>query len=403
MYYFNNEKVDLKRYLFNPDSPVDHRNFDELGVMIYVKSKEIYEKYTAHGEMCVFIVPGMKSGFGTGNNGGEFPRRELVKTKTGTKEVVWCESAIPRANGLFDYSPPNFKYEKKMMVLDPTTEIEEILYHTLFSPFRKKTHRDAKLKKSMPAIYLRDSVSEANEYLGEISKNAGVIFYLTDESSPIVENRSVIEILCSAWGIPKPETKNLAVCKSDLIKSVEQYEKLGDAEFGYKGFSVAVKDVLRDNAERISLYAIVQRSIDRANLKYIGKDFSWYLVGENGEPLKLICKVPVNEVSRNKKFLVEYLSTRPDDIELLQVGVDAVALKQKDQKDYRLYLPEIVTEDFFTQDVKWPKHRGYFKAIGGGDWSKVKKDDMIAHLIDHFVTQGKTLPDDMITRDQPAQ
>ena len=401
MYFDNGEKIDLTKYQYSPrgvNSITKIGDDDEIGRMIFEASKKIYDNYTVNGELCVFINPGMKSGRGRGNMGGEVPRSALIRTRTGSHEIVWCESAKPNASGGFDYLPRNYKYEKKAMSLDPMKDIEEILFHLLFSARRNQTFRDKDENRQLPALYLQDRVQEAKDHLSTVSKNSGVIFYLTNEASHIVKDKKAIDMLCSAWGISKPETKKLEVCKSELITAVESYESMGDEEFGFNGFSKAVLGIVQQNAERLGVWAIVQRAMDRGQLKYFANDFAWQLMGDDHiTKLKLITKVPVGEATRNKKFLVDYLLSRPEEIELLSIGVEGVPLNNK--PTVKVYLPDPVTESYLTEELIWPAHRTLLRLILNDYDPNMKKKEIIEQLIDFFITQKKTLPEELVTHD----
>ena len=401
MYFDNNEKLDLTKYLYNSrtvNAISQIAQDDELGRMIFEASKKIYDNYTVNGELCIFINPGMKSGRGRGNMGAEVPRSTMIHTRTGSHEIVWCDSAKPKPMGGFDFLPRNFKYDKKMISLDPTRDMEEIIFHMVFSARRNQTYRDQEEKRQYPALYLQDRVQEAKDHLSIVSKNSGVIFYLTNEASPIVKDKKVVDLLCSAWGVAKPENKKLEVCKSELITAVESAEALGDEEFGFNGFSKAVMGVIQQNAERLSTWAIIQRAMDRGQLKYFPNDFAWWLMGDDRvTKLKSITKVPVGEATRNKKFLVDFLMSHPEEVELLAIGVETTPAVVKPQA--KVYLPDPVTEAYLTEELAWPSHRTLYRLISGEPDQKLSKKDMTAILVKYFVTDKKTLPDELVTHD----
>ena len=161
----NNRLLDLTEINPYSNNDDDVKNKGEVKIKIYTKWKELKLKYFDKGETkLTFVCPSIKSGAGTGNRGGSYPRTTVERTaKEGQVVVVWYDSAIPQTNGAYEFTPAKFTHETKSLVLDSNTDIEKILWLCLFDPLAKQTFtfpeydsngvKHPKAGKTIPACY----------------------------------------------------------------------------------------------------------------------------------------------------------------------------------------------------------------------------------------------------------
>ena len=116
----NNRLLDLTEINPYSNNDDDVKNKGEVKIKIYTKWKELKLKYFDKGETkLTFVCPSIKSGAGTGNRGGSYPRTTVERTaKEGQVVVVWYDSAIPQTNGAYEFTPAKFTHETKSLVLE---------------------------------------------------------------------------------------------------------------------------------------------------------------------------------------------------------------------------------------------------------------------------------------------
>ena len=381
----------------------------EIETKIFLKWKELNQKYFKKGEKnLTFVCPGIMSGSGVGNRGGSYPRMLIVRTANeGQKTVVWCDTAIPQVGGGYDCKPAKYVHDKKSMVKNADTDIEEILWLTLFDPmlnmpftfpeFDNRGVKHPKAGKTIPSCYLLDRNDEAVDFLKDLSKNVSLIFYLTDPQSPIIRNKELILMLASAWGISNPEKKTDAIIRQELVKAVEDFEKKKNPEFGYDGFSSAVQDIInRGESRRVEIMSIIQRSIDNKSLQYIASKNRWTYMGDNGKTeLKHLVMVPPSEYTRSKEVLYKHLDINHEDLDLL---LDSLGMAPTlDKKIKKVYLPAELTEDYFNKSetdggIPWGTVKVICSILKFDMTSKTTKKQIAPELIKYFITEKRTLP-----------
>ena len=108
MYYVNNVYYPLNELHPQTGTVTKDSKLNGFEAAIHSAWKEVLKKVPP-GERVVFRCPHI--GNLTKQQGGSFPRRAIIKEETGTTVIVWCNTAIPLANGNgFEFKPANFNY-----------------------------------------------------------------------------------------------------------------------------------------------------------------------------------------------------------------------------------------------------------------------------------------------------
>jgi hypothetical protein len=385
-FYKDGERIDLTtvRPYDGAGKEIIYQGPDLIKQMLHVAWKEVWKKYFRQGKPVVFHSPKVRSGQQDGGGGYNCPRNVAIQTSMGTANVVWADTAIEK-DGSMTYLPTRYDLETREL-LRHENDIEEILFMICFNPHFAK---DGKLN-DMKKTYLRDDVSDAEKTLGGLAESAGVIYLLTSSNSPIFNDEEVIDTLCLAWGVSKPETKEMGIKKLELLNAVTEFSKHNDKLWGYDAFEKAVKDF---DSPRIMNLALIQACYDRNGIKLNREQFRWELVGEAGQVQKILVKVPPQDIARAKDILLAHLMQTPGDVEILESLVGGIKLQKTAPKELGFEVPEDVTEVWLTE-LGWHEiNRLYRQVTKDINWKDVKKDQKVAQLKEFFITNKKTLKD----------
>jgi hypothetical protein len=403
MFFINNSQIDLS--LLNPAAPTGgnkYRGTDEILSKIARKWQELYDRYK-YDEPIFFIRPHMKSGFGEGSRGGSYLRSVVIQTNNGTKRLTWADTAIEIGKDTYNFLPRRFTHTpNEPIVLTLQKDIEQILWHCLYDGLKDRSFtypvKDTtgkphpKAGKTVPGIFILDPNDEASEFLKQGEKSAPMWYFIMSKTSPIANDRNKINLLASAWGVSKPEALSENIAKQLLVQAIEAAEAKNDKDYGYFAFTEAVSNIMESgDTTNIEMLALISRAVDRGILKYMPSKLAWFLVGENGVEIKRLCQVSTVNDKKSKEVLVAHLLKNDDDITLIQGSVEAKPIKEKSAK--KVYIPKNPTAEFFEKTMKFNKMKNTCTIIGVQHYEK-KKEDLIKILIDYFVTQGKTIPEE---------
>lgn len=408
MLFIGNTQINLA--LLNPANPTGGRNYSgandangEILAKIAHKWDDLAKRY-GPDQPLLFIRPHMKSGSGSGAMGGVYQRSVQINTNNGTKTVTWCEQAMEKTVGIYDFIPKVFTHTPEVgLTLIMSRDIEQILWHCLFDKLRERKYTypmmdisgkpHPKGGKQVGGIYILDPNDDAADFLKAGVKSADMWYFLMSSTSPIVANRDIVNTLASAWGVSRPEEKSDAIAKQMLIQAIELAEARNDQEYGYKAFSDAVKEIISNgDTGNTETLALINRAVDRNIIKYLSSKLAWYLMTENGVEIKRICLVSASNANKFKEVLLDHLMKNEEDLNLIQGSVEAKPLKEKVGKKF--YIPAKPTKEFFDS-MKHPKMKSLCILIGIDQFGK-NKVELAAKLTDYFVVQGKTIPPENI-------
>lgn len=399
MIFINKNQIDLSMLI--PSAPTGGKNYrggDEVMAMIASKWQELYDKYGATGTI-TFIRPHMKSGYGQGSMGGSYQRSVHIQTRTGTRTVTWCETAVETNNGL-NFLPKTFTHSpEQSLILSMERNIEQILWHCLFDQLRNRKYTypltdptgkpHPKAGKQVSGIYILDPEDDAKTFILNAAKQADLMFYLTSPNSPILTNRDILNKLASVWGLFKPEMLSDAVLRQNLLQAVESAQNLNEADKGYEAFSKAVQLLMQGlDTDNLDAMALVSRASDRGVIKYYASEMAWHLMGEGNVKIKKLCNVPASKSTRPKEVMADFLLHNDDDMSMISTSVDSIVVAPKEPKKH--YIPPNPSRDFFT-NMTFPKQRSICNIIGIDFKDKTKKQ-LADDLIQHFIILGKVLP-----------
>lgn len=384
--YKDGERIDLStvRPYDSKGAEISYNGTDPIKQMLHVAWKDVWKRYFRKGKPVVFVSPKVRSGQKPGNEGYNCPRNVAIATSMGTANIVWADTMLEK-NGTTEYLPSRYDMNFKEIILNER-DIEEILFMICFNPHFAK---DGQIN-DMKQTYLRDDVADAEERLGSMAESAGVVYLLTSTNSPIYDDEDVVNTLCLAWGVSKPETKEMGIKKLELLNSVTEYARRNEKMYGYDAFERAAKDA--DNP-RIKHLALIQSCYDRNGIKLNREQFRWELIGEFGQTQKILVKVPPQDIDRAKDILLSHLINTPGDVEILESLVGAIKLAKKEQKDLGFPIPEAVTEEWLGE-LGWAEIKRLYRRITGDlNWKEKKREQMIDACKEFFIVNGRKLDD----------
>ena len=411
--YIEQNQIDLA--VLSPHSKSGGRNYNgdnEIHKMIAFEWQRLVDKYN-DDDPIIFVRPHMKSGIGQGSMGGSYQRSVPVVTRTGAVFVTWCTMARKNSFGQLEFFPKTFTHTPdQALTLTLRNDIEQILWHVLFDPLRKRKYSypatDVAGKphpmagRDVSCLYIFDGDDDAKAFILSEAKRADLHYFILSSMSPFAEDREGLNMLASAWGVFKPEQMTDFMVKRELYNAVELREQHKDADHGYEAFIKAAKEYTeKGNTYHTEMLALVNRALDRGVVKWYVSKLSIELIANDGTPIKRLCTVPASKAEQYKEVLADYLIHNEDDLTAVKASVEAIPIQPKAIRKY--YIPDPPTKEFFLQEMTFPEMRSLAQLLGYDIRTATTKAALAARMIDHFITQGKTLEPHLRAMEPPAK
>ena len=295
MLFINDERVTISEIQ-------SYQGVDEVMIRLKHGLQEINEYYNA-GKNVVFkyrkgIIKTNKNGMKEGKKAVWIPYHEIMNTKNGTSDIVFCHSA-PEVAGIRKFYPRGVFFRKKRTF--GQEEKEEALFWRAVSGVTSANR----------IIIFENLEHEAQSVAEERMKFTELDYLIYSTDSPIGNDETFLRELAYAWAVPQANTLSGFILKERLRDAVV---KGGGRNMGLTEFKEAAK---RSTAwQQYKLYSIIQRKIDDGTLVY--KNFEWLSVGTGGN-VKTICVVPPSEDVRGREYLLRHLQANDEDA-LLVLG-----------------------------------------------------------------------------------
>jgi hypothetical protein len=360
---------------------------DEIKMKFAEAWKELEKRFWNKGEDVIFVTPGIKSGSGKGNQGYWAPRVVNVNTKKGSVRIAWADD-MKVEGGQTVYTPISFRIGVNEKVLTCTKDdLEVALFMFMFN--------NEVISETRPQgrTYLQDFEAEAKKY-EETETNAAIISYwLFRKESPFYMDEVRISTLCLAWGV-NPENKSNTYRKQLLAEAVKKNDRLKNPEFDMKAFDTICRKLSEGQDIRdVEIMSLIQKCIIRKVIRYDDQKFAWVFLGMDGNILKTICKVPPQNVSKNRDLLKKHLIGNPDDVETLLASIGGEPTPSRfDEVALTKALPEDVTREYIEKDMGWTDMKKIYVFITQENTTGMAKEQIIPRLIEFFVVQKKTIP-----------
>jgi hypothetical protein len=414
VYIVNNQQIDLSKLDPRTGSLVKQGSY----VGTHPIEKEIanawfffWQNFQMKGDPVIFVCPNIGSGIGVGSHGSSTPRSVIKKAGGITWNVIWCDTDVIQPNGSHKYSPLKYSYDKRQISLDPNMQMEEIIFHYLFSARGTQMTFDAqtinqpgKKTEKKKAIFVLDRDLDAQKFLAEKTKNSSVIFILTNKNSWVSKDRDAKEKLALYWGLSQPEKLTDNVLTQKLLEAVDVAEEAGNKKYGVAAFEKVVDNLVQGTDRMTEILINVQKAVDKRVVKYIEDNMAVSLWGVGGE-LKRLCKVPTYEKDTWKRTLAKYLLSHEDDYETIQSSIEEIA-ESKTAKKW--YIPTDLTQEFFTDSekdggIKFSELKSLTKfthpEMTNADVNGSKRADLAELMIKYLITDKNEIPEERITRE----
>lgn len=399
MYYVDHQKFDLMKLKPTERGTLTLRDLKGFEASIVSAWEQILAISKSNGKVrfrCPHIGQLSK------HQGGSFPRRVNVRDETGTHIIVWCNNAIPLPGGGFEYTPANVKYEKATFELDPNKDIEEILWHMCFSHLRNQTITISVGNKRIDQrkLYMVDVEKDATEYLNEAGRSGSAIFYLT-QSPQHINDDDFVNAIASLYEISRPESMSNAVKRQKILQMVTNADASGDKDKDSSFFIKCVQDYQEGDLYS-NLVILVQKAFDRRLISFDQQSLRVYLLGANQVRLDSWTPIAVNDAPRWKKALARWLMSRPDKVEILEASIEEKPITPQEPRKF--YLPDPLTEDYFTQaegrgGMRWADMKalvGLIPNVNQTSIGSIKRPEAAKILISYFIKERKKLAPELL-------
>jgi len=390
MFYINHQPLD---FVTLRPSGNWYSGDDEIKKLLSNTWRELEQRFFAKNLPVVFKTPSIRSGQGKGSGGYSYPRVVSYKTKrSGMVIIAWADNQI-NEGGHITYKPLTRKIwiNEKSLTLSEN-DIEEAIFMYLFNPNMRTEKNPAGI------TYLEDKEQEARQYEETEQSSAVISYWLYRKESPFYADEKTIGTLCLAWGI-NPEGRSITYRKQLLAEAIKKAERKNDLEFNLAAFNTHCEKLKDGDDTDTEIMALIQKCIINRVIRFDEDKISWMLLGNEGQLLKTICKVPPQMISSAKQILKRHLVQHTDDIHTLESSLsDDATPSSVDECILSEPLPDIITDDHIVNKMSWIDRKAIYKYFGRSSRGKTA-DQIHPELIELLIVQKRPVKYRVVKRD----
>jgi hypothetical protein len=299
MLYCNDELVDLRK----PEYKWLQKIFDEIRQM----SNPVKIK--------LLSLPGVNpTGMKEPIPSTTWPYRNSMIRDGMSETWVYTKNKPNVIDGELKFSERAIKIDDGALFLDTRNQTDLIYYIVYVSGLLQK------------GFQLEDLEKEAEETIVEMSSESALIFYLTSELSPLLENTNKLRDMASSWGIPNAETIGISqlklILKDVILVSQANY---ATTKRGIKEFT----DEIRNMDTITKFRALLQKAIDRKLIGFNNQQNAWFwLDASTGEFSEFIVPIMPIQISQKNEILFEYFRQHAELFEIIDKSLSTVVNKE---------------------------------------------------------------------------
>jgi hypothetical protein len=299
MLYCNDELVDLRK----PEYKWLQKIFDEIRQM----SNPVKIK--------LLSLPGVNpTGMKEPIPSTTWPYKASTVREGMSETWVYTKNKPNMIDGELKFSERAIKIYDGALFLDTRNQTDLIYYIVYVSGLLQK------------GFQLEDLEKEAEETIVEMSSETALVFYLTSELSPLLENTNKLRDMASSWGIPNAETIGINQLKLKLkdVVLVSQ-ANYATTKRGIKEFT----DEIRNMDTITKFRALLQKAIDRKLIGFNNQQNAWFwLDASTGEFSEFIVPIMPIQISQKNEILFEYFRQHAELFEIIEKSLSTVVNKE---------------------------------------------------------------------------
>jgi hypothetical protein len=214
-------------------------------------------------------------------------------------------------DGELKFTTRSIRIDDGVIFIDPVKDTDLAYYLIYISSLLKQGFK------------LEDLEKEAEKTIIEISAESALVFYLTSEMSPLLENTNKLRDMASSWGIPNADTMGVNQLKLKLKDVVAKSE----ADYivtkrGIKEFTDEIKSF--DTITKFR--SLLQKAIDRKIIGFNNQQNAWFWLDKStGEFSEYIVPVMPIQLSQKNEVLFEFFRINAELYDIIEKSLQTVS------------------------------------------------------------------------------